>query len=90
MTAPLPPLLDRFRIQIGILSVLIVLLVIFAMLSPKTFLSPRIYISFASTIPFTAILALALTLLVIGDELDLSFPAVMAISGLCFSETYLH
>jgi simple sugar transport system permease protein len=36
-----------------------------------------------------AILALALTFLVIAGELDLSFPAVMAISGLTFADVYL-
>jgi len=89
MTTFLRSFLNRFRIQTGISAVLIILLSLFAMLSPQTFLSPRIYISFASTIPFAALLALGLTLLVIAGELDLSFPAVMAISGLCFSETFL-
>ena len=84
-----PALLRHYKIQAGILGVLICLLAIFMLLSPKTFLAPRIYISFASTIPFTAILALGLTLLVIAGELDLSFPSVMAISGLTFAELYL-
>lgn len=89
MTALFHLRLDRFRIQIGLLLALVVLLALFAALSPGTFLSPRIYIYFASTIPFTAILALTLALLVIAGELDLSFPAVMAISGLCFAEAFL-
>ncbi len=53
--------------------------------SPQTFLHSRIYIAFMSTIPFATLLALGLTLLIVAGELDLSFPAVMAISGLCFS-----
>lgn len=79
----------RFRIQIGITLLLACLVGLFMVLSPRTFMAPRIYISFMSTIPFTAILALGLTFLVIAGELDLSFPAVMAASGLAFSETFL-
>ena len=81
--------LYRHRIQTGILGVLACLLGTFMVLSPATFLSPRIYISFCSTIPFIAILALGLTFLVIAGELDLSFPAVMAICGLTFAEVFL-
>lgn len=79
----------RFKIQIGVLGLLVSLLGIFIILSPKTFLSPRIYISFGSTIPFAAILALGLTFLVIAGELDLSFPSVMAISGFTFAELFI-
>lgn len=78
------------RVQIGVTAVLVILLALFTLLSPATFLSPRIYISFGSTIPFIAILAIALTFLVIAGELDLSFPAVMAFSGLIFTDTFLH
>ncbi|MGD8847062.1 MAG: ABC transporter permease [Desulfobacteraceae bacterium] len=83
-------LLNKFRIQVGISGVLVCLLGGFMLLSPRTFLSARIYISFGSTIPFTAILALGLTFLVIAGELDLSFPSVMAISGLAFADTFLY
>jgi simple sugar transport system permease protein len=78
----------RFRIQAGISGVLVGLLGLFTLLSPGAFLSPRIYIAFGSTIPFVAMLALGLTFLVIAGELDLSFPSVMAISGLAFAEVF--
>lgn len=80
----------HFKIQAGILGVLVGLLGVFTLISPGAFLSPRIYISFGSTIPFAAILALGLTFLVVAGELDLSFPSVMAISGLTFAEIFLH
>lgn len=79
----------RYRIQAGIFCVLVCLLIIFTALSPRTFLSPQIYISFGSTIPFVAILSLGLTFLVIAGEMDLSFPSVMAISGLAFTDVFL-
>lgn len=79
----------RYKIQTGISGVLVGLLLIFMLASPRTFLSPRIYMAFGSTIPFVALLALGLTFLIIAGELDLSFPSVMAISGLTFSELFL-
>ncbi len=79
----------RFRLQIGIFGVLVFLLRLFMFLSPVTFLSSRIYLSFLSTIPFSALLALGLTFLIIAGELDLSFPSVMAISGFVFAEVFL-
>jgi len=82
-------LFRRVKLQVGIFGLLGCLLGIFMVASPGTFLSPRIYISFMSTIPFTAMLALSLTLLVIAGELDLSFPSVMAIAGLTFSDIFL-
>jgi simple sugar transport system permease protein len=81
--------LKEYQLQLGITVLLGCLLALFAVLSPQTFLSGRIYLSFLSTIPFIAILALGLTLLVIAGELDLSFPSVMAISGFAFAECFL-
>lgn len=81
--------LHRYRLQLGITALLAMLLALFALLSPQTFLGGRIYISFLSTIPFIAILALGLTFLVIAGELDMSFPSLMAMAGLLFAEIYL-
>jgi simple sugar transport system permease protein len=82
-------ILRTYRLQVGITAVLAVLLALFAVLSPQTFLGGRIYLSFLSTIPFIAILALGLTFLVIAGELDMSFPSLMAMAGLLFAEIYL-
>jgi len=80
---------NRFKLQFGIFFMLLILIIIFMILSPSTFLSKRIYISFMSTIPFAAILALGLTLVIISGDMDLSFPSVMAISGFTFSSLFL-
>jgi simple sugar transport system permease protein len=40
-----------------------------------------------SSVPFAAIMALGLTLVVIAREIDLSFPSIMAVSTLVFVET---
>lgn len=81
-------LLSRFSIQAGVTGILAGLLALFMFLSPQTFLHGRIYISFASTIPFSMLLAVGLTFCIVAGELDLSFPSVMAVSGLAFAATF--
>ncbi|MCG8617515.1 MAG: ABC transporter permease, partial [Desulfobacterales bacterium] len=61
------------------------LLMLFMALAPETFLKSRIYVAYMSTIPFTLIMALAMTLVIIAGEIDLSFPSVMATGGFVFS-----
>jgi simple sugar transport system permease protein len=52
--------------------------------APRTFLSREIYGAFMSTIPFFAIIALPLTMVVIAGEIDLSFGSIMAVGMLVF------
>lgn len=77
--------LFKYRSQCGILLLLAAILGLFIYCSPQVFLQRRIYVAFMSTIPFPTLLALGLTLLIVSGELDLSFPAIMAISGFCFA-----
>ncbi|WP_064609556.1 ABC transporter permease [Photobacterium sp. J15] len=79
---------SRHRVPVLTALILVALWSIFTAFSPETFLHGRIYISFMSTIPFTAMLALALTLLVIAREIDMSFPAVVALGGYVFAVTF--
>jgi simple sugar transport system permease protein len=74
--------------QLGILAVFIAMWAFFILAAPQTFLSPQIYLAFMATIPFFAILAMPLTVAVIGGEMDLSFPAVMAIGMVAFIMIY--
>lgn len=69
-------------------AILVILWGLFTLGSPETFLHGRIYTSFMSTIPFTAMLAFGLTLLIIAREIDMSFPAVVALGGYVFASTY--
>jgi simple sugar transport system permease protein len=73
---------------LGILAVFIGLWAIFIISAPNTFLAPQIYYAFMSTIPFFAIMAMPLTILVIGGEMDLSFPSIMAMGMVSFLLTY--
>lgn len=70
--------------QVGILTVFGLMWIFFIISAPQTFLAPQIYRAFMSTIPFFAIIALPLTMLVIAGEMDLSFPSIMAIGMVAF------
>ena len=74
--------------QLGILGVFVTLWLIFIFSAPDTFLSPQIYSAFMSTIPFFAIMAIPLTIVVIAKEMDLSFPSIMAMGIVAFSFVY--
>ncbi|MEW5957415.1 MAG: ABC transporter permease [Chloroflexota bacterium] len=76
--------LRAYGTQIGILVVFVLMWLFFIVSAPRTFLSPQIYLAFMSTIPFFAIIALPLTMLVIAGEMDLSFPSIMAIGMVAF------
>lgn len=74
--------------QLGILGVFLTLWIIFIVSAPNTFLSPQIYYAFMSSIPFFAIMAIPLTIVVIAKEIDLSFGSIMAMGMVAFSFIY--
>jgi simple sugar transport system permease protein len=80
---------EKYIYQISIFVILFVILSLFIILVPEVFLQSRIYISYLSIIPFTMLLALALTPLIIAKEIDLSFPSIMAVSGYVFAQSYI-
>jgi simple sugar transport system permease protein len=74
--------------QLGILGVFLTLWAIFIISAPRTFLAAQIYYAFMSSIPFFAIMAIPLTIVVIAKEIDLSFPSVMAMGMVSFDFIY--
>lgn len=70
--------------QIGITTAFVLLWLTFIVLAPDTFLSQRIYQSFAQTTPYFALIALALTMVIIAGDIDLSFPSIMALGMVGF------
>jgi simple sugar transport system permease protein len=70
--------------QIGITVAFLGLWVAFIVLAPSTFLSDRIYLAFAQTTPYFAIVALFLTMVIIAGDIDLSFPSEMALGMVGF------
>lgn len=80
--------ISESKLQLSIFGVLVIVFVIFIIGNPGTFLSYRIYYAFMSTIPFSAILALSLTPVIILGEMDLSFPSVMGFCAWVFSAMF--
>ena len=74
--------------QLGILGVFLTLWLIFIISAPRTFLAPQIYAAFMESIPFFAIMAIPLTIVVVAKEMDLSFPSIMAMGMVAFQFTY--
>ena len=70
--------------QIGITTAFVLLWVTFIVLAPATFLGERIYLSFAQTTPYFALVALTLTMVIISGDIDLSFPSIMALGMVGF------
>ena len=78
----------RYGLQIGIVCVLLVIWALFIIGAPQTFLAPEIYGAYMSTIPFFAVMALPLTMVIIAGEIDLSFGSIMAIGMLVFVNVF--
>jgi simple sugar transport system permease protein len=70
-------------LPIGI--VLAALYCVFILTAPRVFTGYRIYMSFFQTVPPMLVLALGLTFIITAGEIDLSFPAVVALSGFVFT-----
>ena len=77
-----------YRLLKPMLPVTLVLMglwIAFIIAAPQTFLDKYIYISFMTSIPFIAIAAAGITLVVIAGEMDMSFASNMAMSGFAFA-----
>lgn len=83
-----PSFWRRFGMQFGIWGVGILMWLVFVVTASEAFTSKDIYLAFASSTPLFAIMAIPLTLIVITGEIDLSFPAIMAISTATFAKIY--
>jgi simple sugar transport system permease protein len=73
-----------------VLGILVILLGIFLVTAPDVFTHPLIYMSFLQTVPPPLVLALGLTLVITAGEIDLSFPAVVALAGFAFAWPVKH
>ena len=70
--------------QIGIITAFLLLWIAFVILAPRTFLDTPIYLSFAQTTPYFAIIAMSLTMVIVAGDIDLSFPATMSLGMVGF------
>ena len=80
--------LRRNGLQVGIIGVLLVIWLFLIVAAPTTFLSKEIYAALMSSVPYYGVIALPLTLLVIAQEIDLSFGSIMAISVVGYLEVF--
>jgi simple sugar transport system permease protein len=78
----------RWSSQIGITVAFLLLWLVFIIAAPATFLSDRIYLSFAQTTPYFALIAMPLTMVIISGDIDLSFPSIMALGMVGFVWTW--
>ncbi|UCB47193.1 MAG: ABC transporter permease [Spirochaetota bacterium] len=76
----------ELRLELSILGVFVGIYLLFLIGSPSTFTRFDIYYAFMSTIPFSAIMALAATFVIVSGEIDLSFPSIMGFSGWVFAK----
>jgi len=76
----------QLRLELSILGVFFGIFILFFIGDPSTFSRFDIYYSFMSTIPFSGIMALAITYVIIAGEMDLSFPSIMGFSGWVFAK----
>lgn len=79
-----PSIMRRYGSQIGIIGVGFAMWGAFIAAAPTVFLDVDIYKAFAQTTPLFAVIALALTFVVITGEIDLSFPSIMALGTAVF------
>jgi simple sugar transport system permease protein len=68
-----------------VVGVLILMFAGFILTAPDVFMHPLIYMSFLQTVPPLLVLGLGLTLVITAGEIDLSFPAVVALAGFVFA-----
>lgn len=73
----------------AVILVYVAIILVFMITAPRTFLNYRIYMAFLSTIPFSLVMALGLTFVIIAGEIDLSFPGIMLLGGFVYSYTYI-
>ena len=76
--------LGSWASQVGITVAFLVLWALFIVLAPMTFLGSAIYLSFAQTTPYFAIVAMPLTMVIVAGDIDLSFPSTMALGMVGF------
>lgn len=79
----------KYALQLGLVGVALAMWLVFLIGAPKTFTSFNIYNALLITTPYFGIVAIPLTLVIIGAEIDLSFGSIMAWGMTGFDVVYL-
>jgi simple sugar transport system permease protein len=77
--------LFKFKIELAVLAVFLILIGVFAIANPRVFLDYRAYLAVFTTLGASIILVTSNVFVVASGELDLSFPSVVGLSGMVFA-----
>jgi simple sugar transport system permease protein len=86
--SPIVAFTGSWASQIGITVAFLVVWLLFVIGAPSTFLNSRIYLAFAQTTPYFAIVAIFLTMVIVAGDIDLSFVSIMSLSLVGFVFTW--
>jgi simple sugar transport system permease protein len=75
----------RHREFASALAFLLVMFVAFAIAAPGVFLKPQIYGAIFVSVPISMILATSLVFVIVGGEIDLSFPSLVGVAAMVFT-----
>ena len=82
--------LGRNRMALSALLSFAVMMLVFIIARPGLFLRPDIYLAIAVSLPALVVLAVPLVFIVVAGEIDLSFPAVIGMTGWVFAVALSH
>ena len=85
----LKKLIITYRTQLSVMGVMFILLIFFAAMNPRVFLSYATYRSLFTVYPIAMYLACSLVFVVVSGESDLSFPSTVGFTLWIFSMTVI-
>lgn len=77
--------LRKIRLELSSFLFFILIMAIFIIVSPNVFLKLQIYMAVFTTLGLVVILTMAMVFVVVGGEIDLSFPSIIGLSAYFFS-----
>ncbi|MBM3721215.1 MAG: ABC transporter permease, partial [Actinobacteria bacterium] len=78
---------DRFKPVLGASGFYILMMSVFIYFAPSVFLNIGMFTAVFLSLPLYMIMGLALVFVTVSGEIDLSFPSILALTGLIFSLT---
>jgi ribose/xylose/arabinose/galactoside ABC-type transport system permease subunit len=78
---------DKFKPVLGATGFYIIMMAVFIYFAPSVFLNIGMFTAVFLSLPLYIIMGLALVFVTVSGEIDLSFPSILALTGLIFSLT---
>lgn len=78
---------DKFKPVLGATGFYILMMAVFIYFAPDVFLNVGMFTAVFLSLPLYIIMGLALVYVTVSGEIDLSFPSILALTGLIFSLT---